>query len=169
HYRSKNPITLIEASAGKGRSLEEISAELKVSSSDLKNYNIWLRGNSIPTDKAYYITVPVASSKVATVKESLAIVESDDTLASSYEYEDLGYPKLRKLENQPSGYNAHVRYEINGLRGIMARAGDYPNTLARAGGISVAKFRKFNDMDVNEDRKSTRLNSSHVKISYAVF
>ncbi|MFA7471482.1 MAG: LysM peptidoglycan-binding domain-containing protein [Spirosomataceae bacterium] len=150
HYRSKNPITLIEASAGKGRSLEEISAELKVSSSDLKNYNIWLRGNSIPTDKAYYITVPVASSKVATVKESLAIVESDNTLASSYEYEDLGYPKLRKLENQPSGYNAHVRYEINGLRGIMARAGDYPNTLARAGGISVAKFRKFNDMDVND-------------------
>jgi len=148
-YRSKNPITLIEAPAGKGRSLEEISAELKISSADLKSYNVWLRGNSIPTDKAYFITVPVASSKVANVKESLAIVETDNTLANKYELDDIGFPKLRKLENQPSGYNAHVRYEINGLRGIMARAGDYPNTLAKAGGVSVAKFRKFNDMDVN--------------------
>src|SRR5207302_4979754 len=28
---------------------------------------------------------------------------------------------------------------------------------------------KADDWDVNQDRKSTRLNSSHVKISYAVF
>ncbi len=148
-YQSKNPITLIEANAGKGRSFEEISAELKVSSSDLKNYNVWLKGNKIPTDKSYYVTVPVASSKVGNVKESLAIVQSDNNLASKYEYDDNGFPVLKKLANQPSGYNSHVLYEINGVRGILARAGDYPNSLAKAGGLSPSKFRKYNDMDVN--------------------
>ncbi len=148
-YQSKNPITLVEANAGKGRSLEEIAAELKVSSSDLKNYNIWLRGNKVPSDKSYFVTVPVASSKVGNVKESLAIVQSDNTLASKYEYDDIGFPKLKKSGNQPSGYNSHVSYEINGLRGILAKAGDYPNSLAKAGGISASKFRKYNDMDVS--------------------
>ncbi len=148
-YQSKNPVTLIEANAGKGRSFEEISSELKVSSSDLKNYNIWLKGNKIPTDKSYYVTVPVASNKVGNVKESLAIVQSDNSLASKYEYEDNGFPVLKKLANQPSGYNSHVLYEINGVKGILARAGDYPNSLAKAGGLSPAKFRKYNDLDVN--------------------
>jgi membrane-bound lytic murein transglycosylase D len=148
-YQSKNPVTLVEANAGKGRSLEEISAELKVSSSDLKNYNVWLKGNKIPTDKAYFITVPVANSKLTNVKESLAIVQSDNELASKYEYDDIGFPVLKKSANQPSGYNSHVRYEINGLRGILARGGDYANSLAKAGGLSPSKFRKFNDMDVS--------------------
>lgn len=148
-YQSKNPITLIEANAGKGRSFEEISSELKVSSSDLKNYNVWLKGNKIPTDKSYYVTVPVASNKVGNVKESLAIVQSDNSLASKYEYEDNGFPVLKKLANQPSGYNSHVLYEINGVKGILARAGDYPNSLAKAGGLSPSKFRKYNDLDVN--------------------
>ncbi len=148
-YQSKNPVTLIEANAGKGRSFEEISAELKVSSSDLKNYNVWLKGNKIPTDKSYFVTVPVASSKVSNVKESLAVVQSDNNLASKYEYEDNGFPVLKKLASQPSGYNAHVLYEINGVKGILARAGDYPNSLAKAGGLSPSKFRKYNDMDVN--------------------
>lgn len=148
-YQSKNPITLVEASAGKGRSLEEIASELKVQSSDLKNYNLWLKGSKIPTDKSYYITVPVASSKVGNVKESLAIVESDNTLASKYEFDDIGFPVLKKSQNQPSGYNQHVRYEINGIRGILARGGDYTNSLAKAAGLSAAKFRKYNDMDVS--------------------
>lgn len=148
-YQSKNPITLIEANAGKGRSFEEISAELKVNSSDLKNYNVWLKGNKIPTDKSYYVTVPVASAKVGNVKESLAMVESDNGLASKYEYEDNGFPVLKKLANQPSGYNSHVLYEINGVKGILARAGDYPNSLAKAGGLSPSKFRRYNDLDVN--------------------
>lgn len=148
-YQSKNPVTLIEVSAGKGRSIEEIATELKVSSSDLKNYNIWLRGNKIPVDKSYFVTVPVASSKVTNVKESLSIVQSDNTLASKYEYDDIGYPVLKKSANQPSGYNAHVLYEINGIKGILARGGDFANSLAKAAGISASKFRKYNDLDVN--------------------
>lgn len=148
-YQSKNPVTLVEATAGKGRSFEEISSELKVNSSDLRTYNIWLKGNKIPTDKSYYITVPVASSRVTNVKESLAIVESDNALASKYEYDDIGFPVLKKAPNQPAGYNTHVRYEINGLKGILARAGDYPNSLAKAAGLSASRFRKYNDLDVN--------------------
>src|SRR5436309_10931033 len=37
------------------------------------------------------------------------------------------------------------------------------------GSMSNHHFVFDNEMDAHEDRKSTRLNSSHVKISYAVF
>ncbi len=148
-YRSKNAITLVEAPIGKGRRLEEISNELKISVSDLKGYNRWLNGNSIPTDKDYFLTIPVASSKVQNVRENLSLVQSDNTLASKYDLDDIGYPILKKSARQPSGNNPHTLYDINGLPGILGRAGDYPNSLARAGKVSASKFRKFNDMDVS--------------------
>src|SRR2546430_4333550 len=38
-----------------------------------------------------------------------------------------------------------------------------------AGGLLVPELRRQEDRDVDQDRKSTRLNSSHSQISYAVF
>src|SRR5690606_42106883 len=45
-----------------------------------------------------------------------------------------------------------------------------PGALQQAhGGADGGEFAVGEDVGVDEDRKSTRLNSSHVKISYAVF
>src|SRR5690606_41816848 len=57
----------------------------------------------------------------------------------------------------------------------------FPMVTQRAFGVTIAQFADFGTCDYNSavadratldalaDRKSTRLNSSHVKISYAVF
>src|SRR5207302_11429465 len=45
----------------------------------------------------------------------------------------------------------------------------YLNTLLRALGISDRSYSDVYERQIIPDRKSTRLNSSHVKISYAVF
>src|SRR5690606_39446437 len=43
--------------------------------------------------------------------------------------------------------------------------------VAKLNGVDICdqRARRFKPADLEEDRKSTRLNSSHVKISYAVF
>src|SRR5690554_7264665 len=47
---------------------------------------------------------------------------------------------------------------------------DQPNTeLERAAPVGPAAWRALSDPGFDVDRKSTRLNSSHVRISYAVF
>src|SRR5690606_41156189 len=44
-----------------------------------------------------------------------------------------------------------------------------PNPEATQAEVGIAKGKTFDEAFFNLDRKSTRLNSSHVKISYAVF
>src|SRR5690554_7299660 len=55
--------------------------------------------------------------------------------------------KIETLEYLGSGYRLEVRYGAGVFRAFLAK-----------------KYR-----NLREDRKSTRLNSSHVRISYAVF
>src|SRR5690606_40382022 len=55
------------------------------------------------------------------------------------------------------------------VRGIVGH-GSYPDVLAEAGADEADMLIAVTLHDeINIDRKSTRLNSSHVKISYAVF
>src|SRR3712207_8711574 len=53
---------------------------------------------------------------------------------------------------------------VDGVRDGRARVDAYGDAVARASGVRV----DFGD-DADADRKSTRLNSSHANISYAVF
>src|SRR5690606_41476971 len=82
------------------------------------------------------------------------LFRSDGTpvLLSRNEYNELGQVIAKKLHSEEEyTYAQQVDYRYN-IRGWLTR---------------------INDSDLNEngdqDRKSTRLNSSHVKISYAVF
>src|SRR5438874_3985311 len=57
----------------------------------------------------------------------------------------------------------HGPVRINGAYGLRRFAGNLPAFLDKNGFASPAAF------TYGKDRKSTRLNSSHVEISYAVF
>src|SRR5690625_6922617 len=66
-----------------------------------------------------------------------------------------------------------ARAQIVDLKGDLQRVGDPPNSYAtflrRAEGTTVDVLHNGRRLRVATDRKSTRLNSSHVAISYAVF
>src|SRR5690606_15349760 len=57
--------------------------------------------------------------------------------------------------------------EVEGL--ISARSGEHMQVLGADGSRTTNLVSEATDIKARGDRKSTRLNSSHVKISYAVF
>src|SRR5436309_3735798 len=61
------------------------------------------------------------------------------------------------------------RLEFIGHRGHHHRPGARRQGLHRGMPGAVAQHAQEGARELDEDRKSTRLNSSHVKISYAVF
>jgi membrane-bound lytic murein transglycosylase D len=143
-YKTTNKLVLLESNFGKGKSLNDISASLGIASADLKSYNRWLNDDEIPNDRDYMVTIPVPVNQLASVREKLSLPPQQTAVASVYE--DSGYPVLKKVSSSSSDPNAPDMYEINGLKGVEARAGDKPKTLAKAGNLSAPKFMRYNDM-----------------------
>ncbi|MCF2486867.1 LysM peptidoglycan-binding domain-containing protein [Dyadobacter sp. CY347] len=143
-HRTANKLVLLEADYGKGKTFDEISASLGVSSSELKSFNRWLTDDKIPSDREYLVTIPVPADQLASVREKLSLPPQQTAVASVYE--DTGYPVLKKKPGNSSDPDGPDLYEINGLAGAQARAGDKPKTLAKAGKMSAPKFMRYNDM-----------------------
>ncbi|SEI71505.1 membrane-bound lytic murein transglycosylase D [Dyadobacter sp. SG02] len=143
-YKSPNTYILMESDYGKGQSLDEIAQSLNVPAAELKNHNKWLNDDKVPNDREYLITLPVPLDQVASVREKLSLPPSQTAVASVYE--DTGYPVIKKSAIQLEEPNSPTLYEINGLPGIEARAGDKPKTLAKAAGIRTPRFMRYNDL-----------------------
>jgi membrane-bound lytic murein transglycosylase D len=143
-FRSNNKIVLLESEYGKGLSFDEISRNLGISSKELESYNKWVKDGRIPTDREYLITVPVPLDQVASVREKLSMPAQVSAIASNID--DSGYPVLKKSDVQSNDKNDPTFYEINGLSGIEARAGDKPKNLAKAGKLRTPRFMRNNDM-----------------------
>ncbi|QRR03620.1 LysM peptidoglycan-binding domain-containing protein [Dyadobacter sandarakinus] len=143
-YKTANAFVLMESDYGKGKSFDEIARDLGIASIDLKNYNRWLNEDKVPSDREYLITIPVPVSQVASVREKLSLPPAQTAVASVYE--ESGFPVLKKSTKKSSDPNGPALYEINGLPGVEARAGDKPKTLAKAGDLSMPKFMRYNDM-----------------------
>ncbi|MEO6283549.1 MAG: LysM peptidoglycan-binding domain-containing protein [Dyadobacter sp.] len=143
-YKTNSAVVLMESDYGKGQSFDQISASLGIASADLKSYNKWLTDDKIPTDREYLITLPVPVNQVASVREKLSLPPRQAAVASVYE--DTGFPVLKKSASKSKDPNGPDLYEINGLPGVEARAGDKPKTLAKEGSMRAPKFMRYNDM-----------------------
>src|SRR5690606_39459840 len=87
------------------------------------------------------------------------------TLFRSYvSFVDLINPKFLVLENVPGMKVAHARGGSPRVRPGRTYYDKLHAALSERGYVVEPM-----DLDAAKDRKSTRLNSSHVKISYAVF
>jgi membrane-bound lytic murein transglycosylase D len=143
-YKSPNAYVLMESDFGKGQSLDEIAKSLGVPAAELKNHNRWLNDDKVPSDREYLITLPVPVDQVTSVREKLSLPPRQTAVASVYE--DTGFPVLKKSSEQLKEPNSPTLYEINGLPGIEARAGDKPKALAQAAGIRTPRFMRYNDL-----------------------
>lgn len=155
-YRTANSMVLIESEYGKGKTFSQISNELGVPERDLRSYNRWVSGDRIPDDREYLVTLPVQSNMVASVRSKLALpalsspaVASSVMSGSNAIPDETGFPVIKKSNVKSSGKNGYAFYEINGLPGIEAKAGDDAKSIARAGNLKKPRFLKYNDMSTD--------------------
>ena len=126
-------ISIKEFRATPGQSLAEIALEHKADQSELEKYNKWLLGGTIPSDKEYFVMVPVRLAD----RNQVILASKDETPSSTL--------------NTPRQNRAAVIKKHNGLNALVARAGDTKDILALQAGISTRQFLKYNDMH-NFDR-----------------
>ncbi|GAB3201681.1 hypothetical protein GCM10027293_24980 [Pontibacter aydingkolensis] len=134
--REKPVVSLRELRATPGQSLTDIALSTKTDYAELEKYNKWLLGNKIPSDKDYYVIVPVrnnetglvASANVPAAKEEKPVAKSTPSAAP-----------------QQTAAAATV-VKRNGLNALIARPNDTKDKLALQAGISTRKFLKYNDL-----------------------
>ncbi|GAB3887330.1 lytic transglycosylase domain-containing protein [Spirosoma agri] len=143
-HQASNKFALIEYANGGGKSFRTIADELGVDELELRKYNRWILGESVPTDKAYVMAIPVANNQINDVRQRIGKVGGRKT--PDFVQTDVGFPVLRRVTTG-SSKNEPVLYEINGLPGIQAQNGDNSASLARKAKISLSSFLRYNDMN----------------------
>lgn len=121
-------VTLQPLRAKPGQNLSEIALSTKTDYAELEKYNKWLLGNSIPSDKDYYVMVPVRNGAAL-----------DNSIVAS------AAPAVPSQTTGSRGAKASL-VERNSLTAIVARPGDTKDKLALQAGISTRQFLKYNDM-----------------------
>ncbi|SFP35019.1 membrane-bound lytic murein transglycosylase D [Pseudarcicella hirudinis] len=146
-FKDSSGSYLFEYPNSRGKNLSDISRELNVDLVEIRKNNSWLQSTSVPDDKDYIVYFPVNSDQIKKLKDRSSqqnTIESQEVVKN-----DLGFPVLN-LVSQSSKKGDAVLYEINGKKGILAFAGDTPETIADRGGINKKKFLKYNDLDEND-------------------
>lgn len=144
NHQSGNQFALIEYPNGGGKSMRAIAEELSVDEFELRKYNRWVLGEAVPADKTYVMAVPVPGNQINDVRQKIVSVSAKKT--PDFVQNDVGFPVLRRVTTGLSSKNEPVLYEINGLPGIQAQAGDNAASLARKAKISLSSFLRYNDM-----------------------
>jgi len=142
-YRPAVPMTLLEYPATGGKTMAAMADELGLDEYEIRKYNRWLQGDVVPTDKEYSLLVPVTADRLADVRQRMRTTVR--TQPSTFASNDTGFPVLRKV-TYAKGPKDVILYEINGLPGIQALAGDNATSLARKAKISYSSFLRYNDM-----------------------
>lgn len=143
-HQASNRFALIEYPGGGGKTVPAIAEELSVDEFELRKYNRWILGETVPTDKTYVMAIPVLNDQINDVRQKITNVSGRKT--PDFGQNDVGFPVLRRVAIGSGGKNDPVLYEINGLPGIQAQAGDEAASLARKAKISVSSFLRYNDM-----------------------
>ncbi|QDK81486.1 LysM peptidoglycan-binding domain-containing protein [Spirosoma sp. KCTC 42546] len=143
-HQTSNRFALIEYPNGGGKTMKAIADELSVDEFELRKYNRWVLGDAVPTDKAYVMAVPVVSNQINDVRQKIVNVGAKKT--PDFVQNDVGFPVLRRVTTGLSSKNDPILFEINGLPGIQAQAGDNAASLSRKAKISLSSFLRYNDM-----------------------
>lgn len=112
------------------KKLSELSAELAIEESLLRDYNKWVRKDQIPADKTYAIIIPTGS--LPAEFNTLHIASNT---------------KPEVIEVKPTARSEKKRH--NGIMAIQAMPGETTTSLAKRTGISISEFLKYNEIAID--------------------
>jgi membrane-bound lytic murein transglycosylase D len=125
----------------KGKTLNRISAELKVEPATLSEYNLWLTAKNVP-DTECQVLVVVPASRFSEIR-TLAELSRKSGLPAK----DLGFPILKREESlAKTKGKGGLFFNINELKGLQAEMCDVVVTMAYKADISIERFVEYNDM-----------------------
>ncbi len=125
----------------KRKSLAEIAKEVEVEEQLLKQYNKWALKGIIPDDKVYVVVVPNGQ-----IETSLPVIALTSTKAAKAK------PMAKKAAPVESTLETKT---INGVTAIKPAVGESMAALANRAGISLSKFLKYNEMQIDQQLEST--------------
>lgn len=135
--------SFVEYKKTKGKTLSDIAAMANADINELKKYNSWLLTSTIPTDKDYSVAILVPAENLEDVQSKL---NRQNELATS----DAAFPILKRVTVVTASEEEPIFYEINGKKGILAKAGDDVASLAKSGKMKIVDFLRYNDMTDKE-------------------
>ncbi len=142
-----NSTHLFEYTNSRGKNLRDIAQELDAPLADLMTNNVWLKTTTVPDDKDYIVYLPLSNQHFLELKSKKDPPKAiEDPVAVN---KDLGFPVLIKL-TEIATPDEPIFYEINGKKGILARQGDSPESIAERAGINLKRFLKYNDLEEND-------------------
>lgn len=135
-----------------GKSLRDISKEYAVSQDLIEEYNKWIKRGRIPEDKTYTVIVPLAPmSPLAKRDNAYHHSGSNRDLPGEVDMEgEKQFPIVEGPTTNGAAPKTPLEIEINGKDGILAATGYDVAALAAAAGLTTKKFRKFNDMSLDQ-------------------
>ncbi len=152
------PYFLSEKTDAAGMSLKEVAQSQGVPEALVEEYNKWLKKGRIPDDKIYAVIVPLApSSKLTDAQARQTYKKPYEELPGEVDLSE--QDKFPIIDGNYKNGNTTIAHEIkiNGKKGIVAAQGYDVEKLAEAGGLSVKKFRKFNDMSLNQTIETDKI------------
>ncbi|MFZ5971481.1 MAG: LysM peptidoglycan-binding domain-containing protein [Bacteroidota bacterium] len=144
-----------------GGSLQKIANDLAIDIDQLKEYNKWVRKETIPADKTYVVILP--KGQAADDFNTLLVAQNKA-------------PK--PAENPPATMQADVAdlkiVHINGVPAIQAAQGETLAKLSQRAGVEITQLMKFNEVPIDHrvvagtyyflDKKKARAETEFHKI-----
>lgn len=166
----KHPDVRLNEFEGKGRTLRQVSQDVKVDYDELKRFNTWLNQSRIPADKSYMVIYPtkgkqrpIAQKKETEKPESKPQPKTNTRVNNTRRKRPTTIQagnSFKPLEGNVGLYpkitgNLNLAYEsgqiqMNGIPAIRARANETVQTLSDRTGVSLKRLTKFND--ISNDR-----------------
>jgi membrane-bound lytic murein transglycosylase D len=129
----ESEMKLIPFTTATQKTLKDISKELSVDEPILKEYNKWLKAETIPEDKAYTVIIPVGKLHTG--------------------FNNLWLTSTQKKSLPTVAVQAEVKrdslFQINGIQAIYAQKTEDAAKLAARGKIELSDFLKFNEIDIS--------------------
>ncbi len=149
------PFFLFEYTNGGDKTLKEVAKEFEIDLQLLEEYNKCFKKGKIPSDKVYSVLIPIGFDKAELIarkndgiykngnkdhtRETTLMVGANGSRVKSYYSAADQFPRIKNTDKNDL-------YEINGRRGTIAKPGDNFDVLAIRGGLTLDKFKEYNDL-----------------------